>query len=67
MAEVRALSSKCLNMQLKLYESGWQLGDITMDDNHLITICVELQIVIVNVEYRYNGSPRFISSAHHCV
>ena len=67
MAEVRALSSKCLNMQLKLYESGWQLGDITMDDNHLITICVELQIVIVNVEYRYNGSLRFISSAHHCV
>ena len=28
------------------------IGDITMDDNHLRTICVDLQPVIVNVEYR---------------
>ena len=31
---------------------GWMRGDISLDDNNLLTICVELQLTIVNVEYR---------------
>lgn len=32
---------------------GWMLGDVDMDDNYLRIICVELQLAIANVEYRY--------------
>ena len=35
-----------------------------MDDNHLITICVDLQIVIVNAEYRYARSLRSTTSTY---
>ncbi|KAI0708768.1 Alpha/Beta hydrolase protein [Cerioporus squamosus] len=31
---------------------GWMLGDIDSDDAHLRTICVELNIAVVNVDYR---------------
>ena len=34
-------------------QTGWVVGDVTMDDYHLRTIAVELRLVIVNVEYRY--------------
>ena len=31
---------------------GWMFGDIAQDDNYLRTICVELQVVVANVEHR---------------
>ncbi|PIL34606.1 hypothetical protein GSI_03385 [Ganoderma sinense ZZ0214-1] len=31
---------------------SWQVGDLDMDDAHLRTIAVELNLVIVNVDYR---------------
>ncbi|KAI0350801.1 hypothetical protein OH77DRAFT_1498899 [Trametes cingulata] len=31
---------------------GWIVGDIEMDDSLLRTLCVELQMCVVNVEYR---------------
>ncbi|TFK85553.1 alpha/beta-hydrolase, partial [Polyporus arcularius HHB13444] len=31
---------------------GWVVGDLSMDDNNLRTIAVELKLAIVNVEYR---------------
>ncbi|KAI1793709.1 Alpha/Beta hydrolase protein [Ganoderma leucocontextum] len=35
-----------------LHGGGWQVGDVDMDDYHLRTIAVELNIVIINVDYR---------------
>lgn len=32
--------------------AGWLVGDVDIDDYHLRTICVELQLAIVNVGYR---------------
>ena len=32
--------------------AGWAIGDIDIDDNQLRTLCVDLQAVVVNVEYR---------------
>ncbi|KAI0741789.1 Alpha/Beta hydrolase protein [Daedaleopsis nitida] len=34
------------------HAGGWVVGGLSMDDNHLRTICVDLEIVIVNVDYR---------------
>lgn len=62
MAEVRAYTFISIHPHLQLQLSGWQAGDITVDDNHLITICVDLQIVIANVEYRYAETLHFTSS-----
>ena len=35
-----------------LSPTGWAVGDLDMDDNHLRTIAVELKLAIVNVDYR---------------
>ncbi|KAJ7473591.1 Alpha/Beta hydrolase protein [Mycena galericulata] len=35
-----------------LHGGGWMIGNIELDDYQLRTICVELQISILNVEYR---------------
>ena len=32
--------------------TGWAVGDLDMDDNHLRTIAVDLKLAIVNVDYR---------------
>ena len=34
--------------------TGWMTGGIDADDYQLRAICVELQLTIVNVEYRYD-------------
>ena len=33
--------------------TGWAVGDLDMDDNHLRTIAVDLKLAIVNVDYRF--------------
>ncbi len=33
--------------------TGWMRGSIDMDDAHLRTISVELNIAVVNVDYRF--------------
>ena len=40
---------------------GWMFGDVDMDDGCLRTICVELQLTIANVEYRYAAGPSSFS------
>ena len=46
-------------------EVGWMFGDIDMDDSCLRTICVELQLAIANVEYRYATRPSLFA-LHYC-
>ena len=36
---------------------GWMAGSIDQDDYQLRSICVELKVTIVNVEYRYDVIP----------
>lgn len=33
--------------------TGWNFGNLDTDDYYLRILCVDLQIAIVNVEYRY--------------
>ncbi|KAI0628304.1 Alpha/Beta hydrolase protein [Trametes polyzona] len=34
------------------HSGGWVVGDIDQDDSHLRSVCVDLQLCIVNVDYR---------------
>ncbi|THH13380.1 hypothetical protein EW146_g6833 [Bondarzewia mesenterica] len=51
-----------MSFMLIFLPQGWALGDIELDDLVLRPICVELQIVIVNVEYR-RAFPAVLSHA----
>lgn len=37
---------------LRVYITGWVIGDLEMDDYYLKILCVELQLVIVSPDYR---------------
>ncbi|KAM5545521.1 hypothetical protein V8D89_000559 [Ganoderma adspersum] len=49
-----------------IHGGGWLLGDINMDDNHLRTLCVDLKLVIVNVEYRRAPEHLFPTAFEDC-
>ncbi len=37
----------------RLYFTGWNMGDLDMDDYYLRTLCIDFQLAVVNVEYRF--------------
>ncbi|KAI0757822.1 alpha/beta-hydrolase [Daedaleopsis nitida] len=45
---------------------GWVIGDLDMDDNHLRTLCVKLQLAIVNVDYRLVPEHTFPTAHEDC-
>ncbi|TFY83577.1 hypothetical protein EWM64_g446 [Hericium alpestre] len=45
---------------------GWMLADIEFDDYRLRKTCVDLQISIVNVEYRLMPEHSFLTSVNDC-
>ncbi|PIL34600.1 hypothetical protein GSI_03379 [Ganoderma sinense ZZ0214-1] len=49
-----------------IHGGGWLLGDINMDDNHLRTLCVDLKLVVVNVEYRLAPEHLFPTAFEDC-
>lgn len=54
----------CHCAELRVYITGWVIGDLEMDDYYLKILCVELQIVIVSPDYRLVRSHTPRGSGH---
>ncbi|CAL1707385.1 unnamed protein product [Somion occarium] len=59
-------SGKTFPVLVWFHGGGWSMGSIDMDDYSLRRICVTLQIVIVNVDYRLVPEHPFPTSLDDC-
>jgi len=59
-------SSRVFPLLFWIHGGGWMLGNLDLDDFYLRNVCVDLQIVIINVDYRLSPENPFPTGLNDC-